>query len=344
MKWYEETGSDSSVAVASRIRLSRNLQEYKFPGKLNRDEANALTKELSDRLKRLSSVDGRSYEGMLLGQMDEIDRRALQERQLINSASVEAPQGAGLLVSGDEAVSVTLNSVDHIRLQVSRSGMELKEIWGQIDRLDDCINEMYPYAFDETLGYMTAYPTNVGTGMKAYVVLHLALLDSIDKFSDIVSEIGRYGVNLRPAFGKDRDISGNLYVLFNQKTLGVSEQEIIQIIEKVSGQLIAQEKSLRRHSAENHRLRAEDICLKAYGNLRYCRLMSLQTGMRLLSSLRWGQEEQVVSFEHYCNLYGLMQGIQPASLCVFYKKQLDGEALDQARADYLHRFLPALKE
>lgn len=344
MKWYDEAGTESSVVAASRIRLSRNLNACCFPGKMSEQQTKEMTDDLCRKLKRISRIDGRSYEDCRLDQMDSMKREALEEKQIINGASVKDPKGAGLLVSGDEAVSITVNSVDHIRLQLSQSGMELQQIWAQIDKLDDCINEMYPYAYDETLGYMTTYPTNLGTGMKAYLVLHLALLDSVDKFSDIVEEISRYGVKLRPAFGKDKEISGSMYVLSNQKTLGISEQEIIQVIEKVGSQLISQEKSLRRHSVERHRIHAEDICLKAYGNLRYSRLMSLSSGMRLLSSLRWGQEEQVITFEKYCNIYELMIGIQPASLRVFYEKNLEGEAMDQARADYLQRFLPLLKQ
>lgn len=344
MKWYDETGSESSVIVASRIRLVRNLKAYKFPGMLTAQEAAGLTQELCQKLQRLSETDGRSYEQVLLKDIDQMHRESLKEKQLINRASVDRPGEAGLLLSSDEAVSVTVNSVDHIRLQVSQSGMELEQIWGQIDKLDDCINEMYPYAFDDKLGYMTAYPTNLGTGMKVYLVLHLALLDSMVKFPEIVSEIGRYGMNLRPAFGKNKENSGNLYVLFNQKTLGVSEKDLIQVIEKVAGQLSGQEKSLREHSVQHHRVQAEDICRKAYGTLRYSRLMTLQTGMHLLSQLRWGQEEQVISFEKYINIYELMIGIQPCSLSVFYGKQLDGEAQDQARAAYLQRFLPELKQ
>jgi len=343
MKWYEEGGSESSVVVASRIRLVRNLKAFCFPAMLDEDEASKLTGELCGKLKKLSSVDGRTYEDFRLAEFDEVYREALQERQVINRTSVTEPRQAGLLLSKDEAVSVTVNSTDHIRMQISQSGMELQQIWGQMDKLDDCINEMYPYAFDSKLGYMTTYPTSVGTGMKAYLILHLALLDSVAKFPEIVSEIGRYGIKLRPAFGKKKESGGSLYVMFNQKTLGVSEQEIIQIMEKIAGQLISQEKSLRQHSVSRHRLRAEDICYKAYGNLRYSKLMTLETGMSLLSQLRWGQEDQVITFEKYCNIYELMTGIQPANLCVFYDKLLKGEALERARAEYLQKFLPEIR-
>jgi protein arginine kinase len=151
-------------------------------------------------------------------------------------------------------------------------------------------------------------------------------------------------VKLRPAFEKDKEKSGSMYVLFNQKTLGVSEQEVIQILEKIARQLEAQEQNLRRYSIDHHRIWAEDICYKAYGNLRYSRLMNLQTATHLLSQLRWGQEEQVIQFEKYCNFYELMIGIQPANLSVFFEKQLEGEEQDQARALYLQRFLPELKK
>ena len=341
MKWYEEKDAENDVIVASRIRLLRNLRDYKFPWKLEEEDAKRLTKELEEKLCGIGSLDGRSYQTWDLLTMTQTKRNALRERRMISRRAAKEPGYAGLICSADDAVSLTINCEDHLRMQISHAGSQLRQSWKEMDRIDDYINELYPYAFDDQVGYLTTYPTNIGTGMRAYLVLHLALLDSVSRFDDMVDEIGRFGLKLKPAFSSDRQLNGNMYVLYNEKTLGTSEEEILELLDKVGGQLASQERTLRDNSIKQHRLEVEDICYKAYGTIRYSKLMTLKMGMHLVSQLRWGQEKQIIRFKEYCNFYEIMMGMQEANLTA-QNKTTGVSKQNQLRADYLRSCLPEL--
>lgn len=342
MKWYEERSSEKDVIVASRIRLLRNLTDYVYPWKLKEEESEKLIAKLRDGMADLTSMDGRVYQFCKLDQLTEAQRMAFRERRVISQAAAQS-SGAGLLLSEDESVSILMNCEDHLRIQINKAGAQLSQAWKEIDRIDDYINARYPYAFDEHVGYLTTYPTNIGTGMRAYMVLHLALFDSVSKFQDIIGEIGRYGLKLKPAFASDRQQNGNMYLLYNEKTLGISEEEILELLEKVAGQLTAQERMLRENSVEKHHLEVEDICYKAYGTIRYSRLLTLKMAMHLLSQLRWGQEMDVIHFQKPCNFYELMMEIQQANLAVTCSKPMQADAQNEVRAKWIREKLPELQ-
>ena len=251
-KWYEQDGPDADVIVASRVRLVRGIAETPFPWKLGQNEAEALTAQMEQKLSGLGAACGRNYETCRLESMTEMQRKALREKSLLNKYAVSEPGKAGLMLSADEAVSIVLNSEDHFRIQVSRSGADLRSAYKEADLIDDHIGDQFSYAYDDQFGYLTAYPTNMGTGMRAYQILHLPLLDSVSRFSEIVEEITRYGLKLKPAFSQERQLNGSMHVLFNEKTLGSSEEEILALLEKVSAQLCEQERELRAESVKQH--------------------------------------------------------------------------------------------
>jgi len=341
--WYQEPGEGSDVTAACRIRLFRNRADLKFPWKLTAEECGHATDEmlqaLSEKVPELSDAGAFRME-----QMEEEKLRTLYEKAILHKGSLQHPDGAGILISKDESISVTINSEDHIRMQVSHTGREFRKVWSIINALDDAINQIYPYAFDDVLGYRTAYPTNVGTGMKAYAVLHLPQLAESAGFSELPGEIGRYGVSIRPAFGTAREESGDLFVLFNQKTLGISELDIIQILDNVIGRLTEREKKLRQEAAGRHRLQMQDVCCKAYGTLRYAQLMSQKTAMQLLSHLWWGTAEGLVAFRTEPDFYRMMMEIQPGTLQEMAGRRLEGVDCDRERALYLRKRLPELTE
>ena len=166
-KWFEEVANDASNIVSSRVRLSRNWEEYKFPSRLEPDEARTMIARLKQNFRDLGDRDGQFYEYEDLELMEKLDRTALRERRLLNRTLAEKTTPGGILCSEDERVSMVLNADDHIRLQVLASGLDLQECYAKADALDDYINEKIPYAFNEKYGYLTSYPTNVGTAMKA---------------------------------------------------------------------------------------------------------------------------------------------------------------------------------
>ena len=342
-KWFERVDRERPAVISSRVRLVRNLSEYAFPSRLSQEESVEMIRRLELGLDDLGSVDGRHYEYAWLSQLSELERKALCERRVFNStiASVKTP--ASILISDEEEVSVVLNSTDHIRLQVMAPGLHLYELWHQANLLDDHINSRFSYAFDDKYGYLTAFPTNVGTGLRASVVLHLPSLSMGKKFSGLVSEMGRFGASVRGVYGEGSENYGALYVVSNQKTLGLTEKEILDLVNKVALQLISQENQVRKLSLEKHGLECADEAYKSYGVLKYARRLSAKDAMIFLSQLMSGVSDGLLAFKEPCSIYRLMLGIQPANLQKLSDRPLGKEELDIARASYIRRELPELK-
>lgn len=341
-KWYEEAGNEDDIVVVSRIRLLRNVKGHLFPARLSAEEKQELNQSIFKGLKILPTRFGQSFETCTLDEFSDTHKMALKERQVINQTALESDSSIGVSLSADESISVTTNANDHIRILVSKSGLDLETAWETANQADDAINESMEYAFDEKLGYMTAFPTNLGTGMRAYLILHLPLLSASRKFRALMDGISRYGVAVKGAFGEGNDNPGSLFVLYNQKTLGVSEKEIIQVLTKVAGQLASQERAVRSHSVEAHRNEIEDCIYRSYGILKYARSISFKDAMNYLSQLRWGMEMNILPIEKTIPCYQLMLGAQPANLQVMYDKPMDQTELGRARASYLRKFLPDL--
>ena len=248
----------------------------------------------------------------------------------------------GLIVSRDESVSIVLNGDDHIRMQFISPVLKLDELWRQADQLDDHINARFSYAFDEKYGYLTAFPTNVGTGMRASVTLHLPTLSMGKKFQNLVGDMSRFGVTLRGVYGEGNENHGALYEVANQRTLGLSEREIIDLVAQSAEQLNEQERQVREAALKNHRLEREDEAYKSYGVMKYARRITGRDAMIFLSQIMSGVDDGLLAFREPCPVYRLMLGIQTANLQKLSHRPLSKEELDVARAAYLRRELPEL--
>lgn len=343
MRWFEQVDSAHPGVVSSRVRLVRNWEEYVFPSRLSERESLEMIGRLELGLKDLGSADGREYEALYLDELKELDRKALKERRVLNATIASKKTPVGLIVTPEEDVSIVLNGTDHIRIQLLSPGFHLDELWQHADRLDDYINERFPYAFDEKYGYLTSFPTNVGTGLRASVVLHLPMLSLGKKFAGMVSEMSRFGVTVKGLHGEGAENYGALYVISNQKTLGISEREILEQVKKVSLQLISQEEQVRQMALEKHGLECADEAYKSYGVLKYARRLSEKDAMTFLSHLMRGVNDKSLKFDEPCSVYRLMLGICPANLQKISDRPLGKEELDIARASYLRSELPALR-
>lgn len=211
VKWFEQKAESEPNIVSSRVRLVRNWDQYRFPKTLSDREGEELVKRLEFGLKNLEELDGTPYEYAYLEELDELSRRALRERRILNSAILNKKGMVGLIVSRDESVSLVLNGDDHIRMQFLSTGLCLNELWSRADKLDDYVNARFSYAFDEKYGYLTSFPTNVGTGLKASVTLHLPTLSLGKKFSSLVGEMSRFGLTLRGVYGEGSENYGSLF-------------------------------------------------------------------------------------------------------------------------------------
>lgn len=343
MKWFEQTGRERLGIISSRVRLVRNWDQYPFPSRLSEKESTEMIRRLEYGLKDIGSLDGKTYEYAYLQELSELDRKALRERRVFNSTIASKKTPAGIIISEEEDVNIVLNGTDHIRLQVQSAGLHLDELWRRADRMDDYINARFSYAFDDKYGYLTSFPTNVGTGLRASVLLHLPNLSMGKKFNGLVAEMGRFGAAVKGVYGEGSENYGALYEVSNQKTLGLTEKEILDMVNRVAVQLIAQEKQVRKMALEKHGLECADEAYKSYGVLKYARRLSGRDAMIFLSQLMSGLEDGLLETAEPCPVYRLMLGIQPANLQKLSKAPLSKEELDVARADYLRAELPELK-
>ncbi len=342
MRWFEEVSSERPAIVSSRVRLVRNWNQYVFPSRLTPEDSAELVQRLRTGLRDLDSVEKKIYEYLDLSEMSDLEKRALRERQVINSAMAAKKSPSGLILSEEEDTGIALNGSDHIRIQLLASGLHLKELWERADRIDDFIGERFSYAFDDKYGYMTSFPTNMGTGLRASVVLHLPSLSMGKKFGGLVTEMSRFGATVKGVYGEGSENYGALYQVSNQKTLGISEKEILELVAKVAVQLSAQEGQVRRAAMEKHGLECADEAYKSYGVLKYARRLSQKDAMVFLSQLMSGMADGILKTKKPCSVYRLMLGIQPANLQTLSDRPLGKEELDMARAAYIRSELPEL--
>ena len=343
-KWFEEAEKEMSNVIYSRVRLVRNWKEYPFPGKMTREQGAEMTARLNEGLKDIGSLDGCRYAKAELERLADLDRAALTERRVLGRSMSKKKGPASLIVSEDERASIVLNGDGHIRIQVLEAGLNLEGCYKRADRLDDYISERFEYSFDEKYGYLTSYPTNVGTGLRASVVLHLPLLSRKRSFNSLVADMGRFGTAVRGVYGEESENYGSLYQVSNQKTLGQSEREIIELVTKAAAELDAQERRLRQEALKQKPLGCQDEVYKSYGVLRYARRLTRKDAMEFLSQIMVGVRDGILKTKEPCSIYRIMLGIQPANLLKLAEKPMEKEELEAARAQFVRAELPEIIE
>ena len=224
------------------------------------------------------------------------------------------------------------------------AGLNLEGCYKRADRMDDYISERFEYSFDEKYGYLTSYPTNVGTGLRASVVLHLPLLSRKRSFNSLVADMGRFGTAVRGVYGEGSENYGSLYQVSNQKTLGQSEKEIIELVTKAAAELDAQERRLRQEALKQKPLGCQDEVYKSYGVLRYARRLTRKDAMEFLSQIMVGVRDGILKTKEPCSIYRIMLGIQPANLLKLAEKPMEKEELEAARAQFVRAELPEIIE
>ncbi|WP_367568941.1 ATP--guanido phosphotransferase [Lacrimispora sp.] len=342
LKWFEQTDSGRPGIISSRVRLARNWQEYKFPAKLEDKESTEMVRRLEFGLRGLGEGFGRHFDFAMLDDMEDRDKKALRERRILNSAAASIKKPSGIFLSDNEDTGIVLNCDDHIRIQLLRAGLHLEELWERASQIDDYINERFEYAFDDRYGYLTSFPTNVGTGLRASVVIHLPMLSQGKKFQGLIGDMSRFGAAIKGVYGEGEENFGSLYEISNQKTLGQTEREIIDTVSKAAIQLTNQEMQVRKMFLQSHRLEREDEIYKSYGVLKYARRLTSRDAMIFLSQIMAGLSDRLIHTEEEFSVYRLMLGIQPANLQKISDRPLSKEELDGVRADFIRKELPEL--
>lgn len=271
---------DNDVVLSSRIRLARNLKAYPFPHQMDRESALQVWKKVSDICK------DSGFDFYHLNGFSTLEKNILVERHLISKDLLMMPYPA-LALNQDESCSVMINEEDHLRIQGFASALALEDLWQKINTIDDIFGENLEYAYHDTLGYLTACPSNLGTGLRASVMLHLPLHDMTGESKEL-SKLYQYGVAIRGAYGEGSKAIGHIYQISNQKTLGKSESELIQTVEEVAKKLIQRERDLRKTLVDKHHLAVMDKVYRAYGVLSQTRLLSEEEAIEKISLLRLG--------------------------------------------------------
>jgi protein arginine kinase len=332
-EWLRGTGPESDIVVSSRVRLARNLAAFPFTNRANAHQKLEIEALLRERIAKLE-LDPR-LEYITLSTLTPLDRQFLVERQLISRelATTDGPRGVAL--APQETVSVMVNEEDHLRLQVMRSGFALDEAWRDIDKVDDLLEQRITYAFSEEFGYLTACPTNVGTGMRSSVMLHLPALVLTKQIEKVFRALQKINLAVRGLYGEGSRASGDFYQISNQVTLGKAEQTILSEIREVIPQIIAYERQARSALVRESRQALQDRVSRAFGTLCSATMMTSEETMDLLSSVRLGINLQLLEDITIPTVNELFIHTQPAHLQKLMGTALDGEERNSARARYL---------
>lgn len=323
-KWYIGEGDHNDIVISTRIRIARNLADYPFPVRLDNKSKIEVNEKIRDAL------DGK--ENLTYTELKTLTRSqivSLAERHLISPEFASNSDARALLMSDNEDISIMLCEEDHIRIQVMKSGLALKEAYELADKIDTEINQSLKYAFDEKLGYLTQCPTNLGTGMRASVMLHLPALTAKGQIGSLASTVSKLGLTIRGAYGEGMSAMGDLYQLSNQVSLGISEKSAIDNLKTITLQLAAQERAAREEASKS--IETEDAVFRAYGILKLARILSTKEFMSLISKVRLGAVLGMIKTD-LKTINELMVSMQPATINAFVGKTLSLEERDVERA------------
>lgn len=286
--WMNEEGPDSDIVLSSRIRLARNIQDYKFPTIFSHDEAKMIIVKMEEIINKDNLTKFGQMELLKMDELQPLQKRVLMEKHLISPNLAEDSSHGACVLTENEEVSIMLNEEDHIRIQCLFPGLQLTEALEAAGEIDDWLEEHVQYAFHEDFGYLTSCPTNVGTGLRASVMMHLPGLVLTQQINSIIPAINQLGLVVRGIYGEGSEALGNIFQISNQMTLGKSEEDITEDIKSVVSQLIAQERSAREALVKTSNIQLEDRVFRSYGILSNSRIIETKEAARCLSDVRLG--------------------------------------------------------
>ncbi len=330
-----EAGVDEGPVISSRIRLARNVENYTFPGWASEEENHAVWTQTNEIFNALETP----YLSWSMRDTSAIDKEILFERHLISQELAQQDDSCGVFVTPDECISIMVNEEDHIRIQSLQPGLNLRGAWEAADKVDDVLESKLTYAFSPKLGYLTSCPSNVGTGMRASVMLHLPALVLMEEMDPVINGISKIGLAVRGMWGEGTEAAGNMFQVSNQITLGRREDEIIAHLEQIVLELIDHENNARIRLMDEKSAVVEDHVARAFGILSNARLMTSGEALNLLSTLRLGLDLNMLNQFSRRELDMMFISIQPAHLQKLEKKDLEPDERDVTRAAMLRDFM-----
>ncbi len=336
-QWCNGLGPYAEIVLSSRVRLARNLSDFLFTNRIDKQTST----EIKELLKQ-TQAESKEIKEMFFIDMEtlaDIDKVVLMERHLISKALIDNSIDKAAIINKDETVSIMANEEDHLRLQSFEPGLNLHKAYETIDKIDTQIEKKLNYAFSSEFGYLTACPTNTGTGIRISVLIHLPGLVHSGEIRNVLETVSKIGLSIRGFYGEGTQIEGNFFQISNQATLGKSEQEIIDTLNKAVLQIIELERNSREILIENAKNQTEDKIWRAYGILKYATLVSSKEFINLSSAVRLGVGLGIVRSCSIKNLNRLLILTKPAHLQKMAGRLMSPDERDIERAIYVRKTL-----
>ena len=332
-EWLRGEGPHHQVVISSRVRLARNLRNRAFPGWAKKAERVALLEVTKPAVEELPEMQDSFSE--LLQDLSALEKQVLVERHLISREHAAKGAGSAVVMNRRQTLSIMLNEEDHLRMQSMRSGLQLKQAFKLVDKVDSELESKLEFAYDSRLGYLTACPTNVGTGMRASAMLHLPGLVLSEMINQVIQAVSKIGLAVRGLYGEGTEAMGNLFQISNQTTLGEKEDEIINRLTKVIETIIEKEHDARQVLIQKKSNTLWDQIGRAYGVLTFAHAMSSKEALNLLSIIKLGVDLGAFPEERRFAIDQLFIDTQPAHLQKSSDQKLNAEERDHLRAQII---------
>lgn len=339
--WMYDGDSKVEPLISSRIRIARNIKNMPFPHNLSEEQCKNLIETIEGAFYTSTHMKN-EFKTIRLWEKDPNELKSYLEKHLISPNLLKTPNKSAFILNREETVSMMINEEDHIRLQCISSGFNLKEAYEMADKIDSMLEETLDFAFDENLGYLTACPTNLGTGVRASVMIHLPALTMNKEITQVLKALTQVGMTLRGLYGEGSNADGNIYQISNQITLGMSEEEIIANLEAAVGQILDQENRSRELILSKYKYELEDKVFRSLAMLQSARVLTSTECLDLLSNVRLGLEMSLVEGVDKAIINGLLVNTQPATLQQNIARTLNERERDIERAKFVRETLSNL--
>ncbi len=338
--WMDAVGPESDIVISTRVRLARNLRGLPFPHLLDENTGKRSMQKIRDALPKNGRGIFQGMELVAMSQLSPLDRSILMEKHLISPehAETNSPH-RGVVVNHDGSIAIMVNEEDHLRIQCLLSGLQINQAYQYAQTVDDKLEETLDYAFDSRRGYLTACPTNVGTGMRTSVMLHLPATVMTNQINSLVQNITQFGLTVRGMYGEGTEATGRLYQVSNQVTLGQTEEDIINNLWTVVLQIVEQERHLRDRLIKEMKYQLEDRIMRSFGVLTNARMITSNEALALLSDVRMGMDMGLVPRVNRQVLNELIVAIRPAHLQRAAGREMDPVERDLKRAEIIREKL-----
>src|SRR6202051_2813701 len=336
-EWLRGEGPHHQIVISSRVRLARNLRSRAFPGWAKKAERSAILELIRPQVEGLPEMQDSFSES--LQDLSALEKQVLVERHLISREHAAKSAGSAVIMNRRQTLSIMINEEDHLRMQSMRSGLQLKQALKLLDKIDSALENELEFAYDQRLGYLTACPTNVGTGMRASAMLHLPGLVLSELINQVVQAVSKIGLAVRGLYGEGTEAMGNLFQISNQTTLGEKEEEIISRLSKVIETIIEKEHDARQVLIQKRSNTLWDQIGRAYGVLTYAHAMSSKEALNLLSVMKLGVDLGAFPEDRRLPIDELFIDTQPAHLQKSSQRKLNAEERDHLRAEIIRERL-----